>query len=897
MNLAELKNGDKAIIIKVRGRGAFRKRIMEMGFVRGKEIEVIKNAPLRDPIEYKLMDYNVSLRRSEATHIMVTPLSETSPGSIEKTPRHIDGGPFHHGHPPGMGNSFRLSPRSKEQIRQPGMFPGRGRRRKFMARHQLLDSSGLPMLQPHETDEKTIHIALVGNPNCGKTTLFNHLAGAKERVGNYSGVTVGAKQASFQHGDYTFNIVDLPGTYSITEYTPEELFVRRHILENTPDVVINVVDASNLERNLYLTTQLIDMDIKVVVALNIYDELTRKGDTFDFETLGKMIGIPFVPTVSSKGLGTDDLIEKVKEVYEDRDETLRHIHINYGHEIERSIEAIQKEIKTEDNYALTDMVSSRFLAIKLLEKDRPAEERIFEQCQNRTKIFHEATEEILRLESLLKEDTESIMADAKYAFISGALHETLIRAKRPARTTSEKIDLVVTHAWLGIPLFILFMWLTFQLTFSLGAYPMNWIDQGMSWIASTISTIMAPGLLKDLLANGIIAGIGGVIIFLPNILILFFLISFMEDTGYMARAAFIMDKAMHRIGLHGKSFIPMLMGFGCNVPAIMATRTIESRNDRLLTMLITPFMSCSARLPVYVLFISAFFAQSAGTMLFVIYLTGVLVAGLSGILLKKTIFRAEEVPFVMELPPYRKPQLKTITKHMWEKAVEYLKKIGGVILVASILIWALGKFPLQPELDASYSQRRTAIEAQYKKKITEINKEKNIRKEGSAAALQNEKNTLLYELRLAHKQEYLQNSCIGGIGSFFEPVMRPLGFDWKMTVSVITGLAAKEVVVGTMGVLYQAGNDESGQSVSLTRRLQGQVYEAGTSKGKKVFTPLVAFVFILFILLYFPCIAVLATIRRESGSWKWAAFSAFYSTSVAWLVTFFVYRIGLYIAG
>ena len=896
MNLAELKNGDKAIIIKVRGRGAFRKRIMEMGFVRGKEIEVIKNAPLRDPIEYKLMDYNVSLRRSEATHIMVTPLSETSPGSIEKTPRHINGGPFHHGHQPGMGKSFRLSPRSKEQMRQPGMFPRRGRRRKFMA-NQLLDSSGLPMLQPHETDEKTIHIALVGNPNCGKTTLFNHLAGAKERVGNYSGVTVGAKQASFQHGDYTFNIVDLPGTYSITEYTPEELFVRRHILENTPDVVINVVDASNLERNLYLTTQLIDMDIKVVVALNIYDELTRKGDTFDFETLGKMIGIPFVPTVSSKGLGTDDLIEKVKEVYEDRDETLRHIHINYGHEIERSIEAIQKEIKTEDNYALTDMVSSRFLAIKLLEKDRPAEERIFEQCQNRTKIFHEATEEILRLESLLKEDTESIMADAKYAFISGALHETLERAKRPARTTSEKIDLVVTHAWLGIPLFILFMWLTFQLTFSLGAYPMNWIDQGMSWIASTISTIMAPGLLKDLLANGIIAGIGGVIIFLPNILILFFLISFMEDTGYMARAAFIMDKAMHRIGLHGKSFIPMLMGFGCNVPAIMATRTIESRNDRLLTMLITPFMSCSARLPVYVLFISAFFAQSAGTMLFVIYLTGVLVAGLSGILLKKTIFRAEEVPFVMELPPYRKPQLKTITKHMWEKAVEYLKKIGGVILVASILIWALGKFPLQPELDASYSQRRTAIEAQYKKKITEINKEKNIRKEGSAAALQNEKNTLLYELRLAHKQEYLQNSCIGGIGSFFEPVMRPLGFDWKMTVSVITGLAAKEVVVGTMGVLYQAGNDESGQSVSLTRRLQGQVYEAGTSKGKKVFTPLVAFVFILFILLYFPCIAVLATIPRESGSWKWAAFSAFYSTSVAWLVTFFVYRIGLYIAG
>jgi len=721
MNLAELKNGDKAIITKVRGRGAFRKRIMEMGFVKGKEIEVIKNAPLRDPIEYKIMDYNVSLRRSEASHIIVTPLTETSPGETSRRP---GSAPNHLGHKPGMGKNFRLSHHQQKQIRQPGMFSRRGRRWKFMARQQLLNNSGMPMLQAGESDDKTIHIALVGNPNCGKTTLFNHLAGAKERVGNYSGVTVGAKQASFQHGDYTFNIVDLPGTYSITEYTPEELYVRRHILENTPDIVINVVDASNLERNLYLTTQLIDMDIKVVVALNIYDELTRKGDNFDFETLGKMIGIPFVPTVSSKGLGTDDLIKKVTEVYEDRDETLRHIHINYGNEIERSIEAVQKEIKTEENYSLTDMVSSRFLAIKLLEKDRPAEEMIFELCPNRTKILHEATEEILRLESLLKEDTESVMADAKYAFISGALHETLERAKRPASTTSEKIDRVVTHAWLGIPLFILFMWLTFQLTFSLGAYPMNWIDQGMSWIASTISAIMAPGLLKDLLANGIIAGIGGVIIFLPNILILFFLISFMEDTGYMARAAFIMDKAMHRIGLHGKSFIPMLMGFGCNVPAIMATRTIESRNDRLLTMLITPFMSCSARLPVYVLFISAFFAHSAGTMLFVIYMTGVLVAALSGILLKKTIFRADEVPFVMELPPYRKPQLKTITKHMWEKAVEYLKKIGGVILVASIIIWALGKFPLQPDLEKTYRQKGAAIEAEYKRNKKDVHVDK-----------------------------------------------------------------------------------------------------------------------------------------------------------------------------
>ncbi len=885
MNLAELKNGDRAIIIKVRGRGAFRKRIMEMGFVRGKEVTVIKNAPLRDPIEYKIMDYNVSLRRNEALLIDVLPLDEKGlvfdPGPVPppECPRIRTDIPLRRG---------RFMPHEQ----RPHGRGGRGGR--FMRFRQGLPSSGGSTSHTSQTAARTINIALVGNPNCGKTTLFNHLAGMKERVGNYSGVTVGAKEGNFEKKGYHFNIVDLPGTYSITEYTPEELYVRNHIFEKTPDVVINVVDASNLERNLYLTTQLIDMDIKVVVALNIYDELEKKGDSFDYETLGKMIGIPFVATVSSHGEGVDKLIEKAIEVYEDREKTLRHIHINYGNEIEKSIAAIQSKIKIEENYPLTDLISSRFLAIKLLEKDSPSEDLVFNKCPNRTEIFHKATEEILRLETLLNEDTESVMADAKYAFISGALKETYRPATRPRRTISEKIDYVVTHSWLGIPLFIFFMWLTFQLTFSAGEHPMNWIDHGMNWLSAFISSHMGEGILKDLITNGMLAGIGGVIIFLPNILILFFLISLMEDTGYMARAAFIMDKVMHRIGLHGKSFIPLLMGFGCNVPAIMATRTIESRSDRLLTMLITPFMSCSARLPVYVLFIGAFFPHSAGSMLFLIYLIGVLAAALSGILLKKTLFRTDEVPFVMELPPYRRPQLSTITKHMWEKAVEYLKKIGGVILVASIIIWALGKFPLQKDLKETYRVKTAAVEQNYNKKINRLVPFKDKEK---IDALKIEKKKEIITLENEERQEHLKNSYIGRMGRFIEPVMRPLGFDWKITVSIITGLAAKEVVVGTIGVLYQGSSAENESDKGLAKKLKSQVHHSGPLKGKKVFTPLVAFAFILFVLLYFPCVAVLATIRRESGSWKWAAFSALYSTSFAWVVTFLFYRIGLYMAG
>jgi ferrous iron transport protein B len=910
MTLADLKNGEKGTITKVLGRGAFRKRIIEMGFVRGKEVEVIKNAPLKDPIEYRIMGYNVSLRRNEARLIEVYSQKKQEPlpssHTVEENSK-IPTEPNPHERPRwgrlinmirnGGGRHY-----TDEAPDGPHTFRGIERHRRWRGRR-------FNRLHPGEAPDRdlnknalqkirTINIALVGNPNCGKTTLFNYLSGSREKVGNYGGVTVEAKKAQFRVHSYHFNVIDLPGTYSITEYTPEELFVRNYIFDEKPDVVINVIDSSNLERNLYLTTQLIDMDIKVVVALNMFDELEGKGDTFDYETLGRMIGIPFVRTVSTRGDGVDDLIKKAIDVYEDRDKTVRHIHINYGTEIERSITAIQDRIKIEENFPLTDIISSRFLAIKLLEKDKPSEEKIFRHCANRTEIFHETAAEIMRLEQLIKEDSESIISDAKYAFIAGALKETFRPARRPRMTGSEKIDYIVTHSLFGIPLFIFFMWLTFQMTFTLGDYPMAWIDTAMGLLSAFVSHTMPAGPLKSLIVDGILAGIGGVIIFLPNILILFFMISFMEDTGYMARAAFIMDKVMHRIGLHGKSFIPMLMGFGCNVPAIMATRTIESRNDRLLTMIIIPFMSCSARLPVYVLFISAFFSENKGSMLFLIYAIGILTAALSGILLKKSLFKSSDIPFVMELPPYRMPKLRTITRHMWEKGAEYLKKIGGIILVASIIIWALGNYPLDPKLSRDYEKEIFQTGERYDVMITAAQKKAvNNNRTFTAQNLLREKGERINLLKYDRESERLSLSYIGRIGHLVEPVMRPLGFDWKMSVSIMTGLAAKEVVVGTMGVLYHAGGSDSKETSTLINNLRNADNHREGRDREAALTPLSAFTFVLFILLYFPCVAVLATIRRESGTWRWALFSALYSTTVAWLISFMVYQAGKYLIG
>lgn len=786
LKLSDIPTGNECVIVKVHGHGSFRNRIVEMGFVKGEKVTVVKNAPLRDPIEYKLMDSHISLRRSEADLIEVMNI-------------------------PGNGGETR------QNSDYNGTFP----------------DEKVEKVIREKTN--TIEIALVGNPNCGKTSFFNRATGLREHVGNYSGVTVDAKEAVFRHRGYTINLIDLPGTYSITEYTPEEIYVRTYITDHHPDIVLNIVDASNLERNLFLTTQLIDMNIRVVMALNMYDELGKEGATLDYGYLGQLLGFPIVPTTASTGAGIDQVLDKIIEVFEDKNEVSRHIHINYGPEIEEAIDKVKETIVP--NKEITDRFAPRYLAIKMIEDDTITR-KLLSRAPNAEEIEEVARKCIDKLEKEYKEDTRTIITDAKYGFIRGALKETFTVGDKDKRQLTNAIDTVLTHHWLGFPVLLLFMWVMFQATFSLGSYPMEWIQAGVDALGGWVGSVMPEGPLTDLIVDGVIAGVGGVIVFLPNILILFFFISLMEDTGYMSRAAFIMDKLMHKIGLHGKSFIPLLIGFGCNVPAIMATRTLESRRERLLTMLITPFMSCSARLPVYILMVSAFFPVNQGLVLLSIYLFGILLAILTALVLKKTLFQKVSDPFVMELPPYRMPTLRNTVIHMWDKAGQYLKKMGTIILFASILIWALGYYPRHPE---------------YQKQ----------------------------------SPEQMENSYIGEIGKAIEPVIAPLGFDWKMGVSIVTGLAAKEIVVSSMGILYHGGNQAQDNTQSLIANLQQQKNAA----GENFFTPLIAYGFMLFILIYFPCMAVIAAIRKEAG-WKWAVFTIFYTTGLAWMVSFCVYQIG-----
>lgn len=815
--LSDLKTGDEGVITKVLGRGAFRKRITEMGFVKGKKVTVIKSAPLLDPVEYEIMGYKISLRRSEAELVEVVAADLADQISLGEFQGTID------------EETLKISALEKGKI---------------------------------------INVALVGNPNCGKTTLFNAASGAHERVGNYSGVTVDAKTAKYKQGGYTFNLVDLPGTYSITEYSPEELYVRSHIIDKMPDIVINVLDASNLERNLFLTTQLIDMNIKVVIALNMYDELKKKGAKFDYDSLGKMIGIPIIPTVASKGKGVEKLFSKLIEVYEDRDPVVRHVHINYGTLIEKSIKEIQDAVWK--NPSITDKISSRFIAVKLLEQDKPTRE-LLKKVSNYEEVKAVAKKNIKMLEAEYGESSETILTDAKYGFIAGALRETYRESKKPKRVIRE-IDDLLTHRFWGFPIFLFFMWVMFQSTFTLGSYPMEWIDAGVGLFSDWVSGVMTPGPLKDLLVDGVIGGVGGVIIFLPNILILFFFISLMEDTGYMSRASFIMDKLMHKIGLHGKSFIPLIMGFGCNVPAIMATRTLENRKDRILTMIITPFMSCSARLPVYVLLISAIFPKNQGLVLFFIYFTGIVLAVVTALIMKKIAFAKKTVPFVMELPPYRIPTLKNTAIHMWHKGQQYLKKMGNVILVASILIWALGYFPRNVNFSEDYDAKRNVVIQN--SKLSDA-----------------DKSLMISGIDMAQEAERQEKSYIGRMGHALEPVISPLGYDWKMGVSLLTGLAAKEIVISTMAVLYQADGDVENHPETLKNKIKEQQHNTGTLKGQTVFTPLVSIGFMLFILIYFPCVAVIAAIRKEAN-WGWAIFTMVYTTALAWVVAFLVYQVG-----
>lgn len=806
------------------GRGAFRKRIIEMGFIRGKEVEVVKNAPLKDPIQYRILGYDVSLRRSDAQLIDVVSAAEYAEEQKAAGDRPID--------------QYILP--SDEELRNIALKKG-----------------------------KIINVALVGNPNCGKTSLFNFASGAHEHVGNYSGVTVDAKEGTFQHKGYTFKIVDLPGTYSLSAYSPEELYVRKHLNEEQPDVVINVVDASNLERNLYLTCQLIDMDERMVIALNMYDELERQGNKFDYESLSRMLGIPMIPTVSRTGFGIEALFDRVIQVYEEADPILRHIHINYGDILEKGIKNINATLKKVAD--IPTSISKRYLSIKLLERDKEVETEIknFPQAES---ILQERDRNTTQIEELLKQDCETAFTDARYGFIDGALRETFQRNKIREVTSTQLIDTFVTHKILGFPIFILFMWIMFEVTFRVGEYPMGWIEWLVGVIGDFMRNTMSDGPLKDLLVDGIIGGVGGVIVFLPNILILYAFISFMEDSGYMARAAFIMDKLMHKMGLHGKSFIPLVMGFGCNVPAIMASRTIESRNSRMITMLILPLMSCSARLPIYVLLSGAFFPKQAGSVLLMLYLAGIFLAIVMARVFKRFLFKEEDVPFVMELPPYRMPTGKSIMLHMWEKAKQYLHKMGGVILVASIIIWFLSYFPLHSPEEAEIDRQIAQVE-----QVGELSSEQ----QETLSLLEHHKATV-----------HQKNSYIGMIGEALQPILSPLGFDWKMSVSLMTGMAAKEVVVSTLSVLYVGEADDEG-SPQLDKMMKEDTYDDGTP----VFTPLVALSFMLFVLIYFPCVATVSAIVHESGSWKWGLFVIGYTCLLAWAVSFVVFQAGsLFIA-
>lgn len=817
MKLSEVKHKDTVVILKVLGHGSFRKRISEMGFIKGKEVKVIKNAPFNGAFEFKILNYNISLRKSEADLIEVIPVKD-----------------------------FMESENSN--------FEG------------VIDLNIDLVNQSERT--KTIDIALVGNPNCGKTTLFNYISGSKEKVGNYTGVTVDIKKATFKTKGYTFNFYDLPGTYSLTAYSKEEIFVRQFIYEQTPDLVINVLDATSLERNLFLTTQLIDMDLRIICALNMFDELERKKLYFNKDKLAKLLGIPFIPTISSKGIGLGKLIDKAIEVFEGKDKISRHIHINYGKDLEQSIKSVRQIIK--EDKPITDKVSSRFLAIKMLEKDEQVNSLLADYSN-----FHEikgiTKKEINKIELLEKEDSETIITNAKYSFITGALKETFKAPNQTKKTRSEKIDNVLTHKYLGFPLFTAILFLMFYTTFTLGAYPMSWIGMIINTLGDFIAGIMPNGMLKDLLVNGIIGGAISVLVFLPNILILFFFISILEGSGYMARAAFIMDKIMHRFGLHGRSFIPMIMGFGCNVPAILATRSMRNRGDRILTMLIIPFMSCSARLPVYILIISAFFDKYQPLYLIGLYAVGIVFAFITAQILNKTIFKNKETPFVMELPTYRLPTFRNVVYHMWDKTQHYLKKIGSIILIGVVIVWALEYFPRETINTKDFQSQ---IE------ITQLNSSLNIEQKEDQIE------------HLTHQQESdrLMNSYIGRIGKVIEPVMRPLGFDWKMSIALIAGLPAKEIVISTLGVLYQASEDET--NINLQNKLQNEIHRSGNKIGQKVFTSPTALAFLIFILIYFPCVGVVAAIKNESGSWKWAAFSVLYTTGLAWIAAFITYTIG-----
>lgn len=849
IQLDGLEKGGSARIVRVRGAGAFRKRILEMGFVQGRVVTMLGRAPLGDPYRFEVMGYCVTLRRDELKLIDVEPLD-----GVQKE----------------MSYHEELEmPIAEEEVAPEAMAKGE-------------DTKARP--------SKTIRVALVGNPNSGKTTLFNYAAGAKEHTGNYSGVTIESKTAHFTHGDYTIAITDLPGTYSLTAYSPEERYVRSFITMEAPDVVINVIDTTNLERSLYLTLQLREMGVKVALALNMYDEFQEQGGRLNRLVLGDMLGVVSTPTIGRTGLGIGKLLDSVVALHEQGDAPRTDVIGEYGDTVAKAIAAVSEALAPLAKVKNWTQEEVRYYALKALERDKEITQR-FEAGA----LGAQSLEAIASAENALEkesgEDSETYITNVRYAYIDKVMRRAYAKGtEKRQKDLQEKVDKIITHRWLGFPIFFALMYLMFWLTFTVGEYPLHWIESLVNWLGVLLTTYMPAGPLRDLIQGAVISGVGNVIVFLPHIMILFFCIAVLEDSGYMSRAVFLIDRVMRSVGLHGHSFIPLVSGFGCSVPAIMATRAIADRKVRMTTMLVTPFMSCSARLPVYVLLIYSVFPKQPGLILFGIYLLGIAVAMLMAWVFRKTLFRGSDTPFVMEMPPYRIPTLRATLLHMWRKAVQYLRKMGTVILLASIIIWFFSYFPSSTPRDKEFAAQIEQIEGQLAACESAG--------QTSGELLHNpaeRQDSLQRELtRIANERTALQqrNSLLGQLGRAIEPAIRPLGFDWRIGVGLLSGFAAKEVVVSTLGALLQTGGDVDEESVLLRERVRTVTVESGPRAGELLFTPLVALSLLIFVLLYMPCVATIAAVRKESGGWKWALFTAFYTTAIAYLMAMLVYQVG-----
>lgn len=720
-------------------------------------------------------------------------------------------------------------------------------------------------------DRKSLSIALAGNPNSGKTTIFNNITGTRQKVGNWPGVTVEKKEGMVKKFGYDFKIVDLPGTYSLTPFSIEEIVARNYVLDERPDVVIDIIDASNLERSLYLATQLREIDCRVLFALNMADVAHAREIKIDGKKLSELLEVPVVFTIGNKNEGIDTLLKSAIELAESNYTVSKERKVKYSKDIENSISKLQFYLENLNGESVPYDI--RWTAIKLIEDDKIVKERIVQKTGEKSQdILQEAKIQRNLLMSRFDDDPEIVMTEERYGFIAGIIKEVLTTSTKQRVDISRNIDLVLTNRFIGFPIFIFFIWAMFQLTFSLGAYPMEWIEGSINLLSMIIGQILPDNLFKDLLLDGIIAGVGSVIIFLPNILTLFFCIALFEDTGYMSRAAFLMDKIMHIIGLHGKSFIPMLMGFGCNVPAIMATRTLESEKDRTLTILITPFMSCSAKLPVYIVLAGTFFGAKAGTVIFSIYILGIVLSIITGRIFRSTLFRGADAPFVMELPPYRVPMIKSLMIHMWDRSKIFIKKMGGIILVASILIWALSTFPLDIQYQNDYDSEINKVNAYYRTKISNA-------LDSDKIIFEQKLDDMVRKILRRKRAEKMEKSFMGHMGKALAPIFSPLGIDWRGSVALLSGFAAKEIVVSTMGVLYATGREHDSEALK----------HALLSSNM---TSLSALAMMAFILLYLPCLATVAVIKRETGSLKWTCFSIAYSTLIAWLAAFCIYQGG-----